>query len=53
MHAYYAPPKIILCQIESVDLKLMEMQSFPKYGIERLDRYFSPYVYYVCTKPGN
>jgi ubiquinone/menaquinone biosynthesis C-methylase UbiE len=51
VHAFYAPPKVILRQTESTGLTLLEMKWFPRYNIDWIDRYFSPYIYYVFAKP--
>jgi len=32
-------------------LKLLEMTWVKKLGIDRFDKYFSPYIYYAFTKP--
>ena len=51
VHAFYASPDFVVKQTEDVGLKLIEMKGFSKIGIERLDRFFSPYVHYVFLKP--
>jgi ubiquinone/menaquinone biosynthesis C-methylase UbiE len=50
-HAFYASQEFVVRQTEDVGLKLLEMRWFPKYGIGDLDRYLSPYIHYVFTKP--
>jgi ubiquinone/menaquinone biosynthesis C-methylase UbiE len=50
-YAFYAAPDFVVRQTEEVGLKLVEMQWFPRYGISSVDRYFSPYIHYVFTKP--
>lgn len=52
LHTYYAPPKVILQQIASVGLQLVEMRWHPWPGDRPQDRYFSPYIYYICSKAG-
>jgi hypothetical protein len=32
-------------------LKVVEMRWFRKLGLDRFDRYFSPYIHYVFRKP--
>jgi ubiquinone/menaquinone biosynthesis C-methylase UbiE len=51
LHTFYATPKVIIEQTEPTGLSLVEMRWFSKYGHERIDRFFSPYIYYVFTKP--
>ena len=50
-HAFYASQKFVLQQTEEVGLKFLEMKWFHRYGIESIDRYFSPYIHYVFRKP--
>jgi ubiquinone/menaquinone biosynthesis C-methylase UbiE len=51
MHGFYASRQFVSRQTGSLGLKLLEMRWSPKLGIDRLDRYFSPYIYYVFRKP--
>ena len=51
LHTFYARYEHVLEQSEAVGLRLLEMKWFPKFGIDRLDRYLSPYIQYVFTKP--
>lgn len=51
LHTFYGTPSVILRQTEAEGLRLVEMKWFPKFGIDSIDRYFSPYIQYVFTKP--
>jgi Methylase involved in ubiquinone/menaquinone biosynthesis len=51
LHTFYATHQHVIKQSEYAGLRLLEMRWFSKFGIERLDRYFSPYIQYVFTKP--
>jgi len=51
VHAFYASPQFVIRQTESFGLNLLEMQWFRTLGIDRLDRYFSPYIHYAFQKP--
>jgi ubiquinone/menaquinone biosynthesis C-methylase UbiE len=51
VHTLFASPEFVVQQTESVGLKLLEMRWFRKLGIDRFDRYFSPYIHYVFRKP--
>ena len=53
VYAFYASPGFVAGQTEAAGLKLVEMRGFCKLGTGRLDRYFSPYIHYVFTKPEN
>jgi ubiquinone/menaquinone biosynthesis C-methylase UbiE len=53
MHTLYTSPEFVIEQTERVGLKLLEMVWFKKLGNDRVDRYFSPYIHYVFTKPDN
>ena len=48
---FYATPKVVLQQTKAVGLRLVEVKWLPKYGIDAMDRHFSPYLQYVFTKP--
>jgi ubiquinone/menaquinone biosynthesis C-methylase UbiE len=51
VHTLFASPKFVVQQTQSFGLKLLEMRWFRKLGIDRFDRYFSPYIHYVFRKP--
>lgn len=51
LHTFYASPDCVIRQTESFGLKLLEMRWFRKLGIDRIDRYFSPYIHYAFRKP--
>jgi ubiquinone/menaquinone biosynthesis C-methylase UbiE len=51
IHTFYASPQFIVRQVESFGLQLLEMKWLRKLGINRLDRYFSPYIHYAFRKP--
>ena len=51
VRAYYASPEVVVRQTEEVGLRLLEKKGFSRIGVERLDMYFSPYIYYVFGKP--
>jgi ubiquinone/menaquinone biosynthesis C-methylase UbiE len=51
LHTFYASPQFVVRQTESFGLKLLEMRWFRKLGLDRFDRYFSPYIHYVFRKP--
>jgi ubiquinone/menaquinone biosynthesis C-methylase UbiE len=51
VHIFYASPEFVVRQTESFGLKLLEMKWFRKIGIDRFDRYFSPYIHYIFRKP--
>lgn len=51
VHTFYASSDFIVGQTEAVGLKLVEAKSFSKIEIERIDKYFSPYISYVFVKP--
>jgi len=48
---FFASPDFVIRQTESFGLQLLEMRWFRKLGIDRFDRYFSPYIHYVFRKP--
>lgn len=52
LHTFYGTPAVVLEQTQAVGLKLVETVWFPRSGNHRLDRFFSPYIQYVFTKPG-
>jgi ubiquinone/menaquinone biosynthesis C-methylase UbiE len=51
VHTLFASPEFVIRQTESFGLKLLEMRWFRKLGIDRFDRYFSPYIHYAFRKP--
>lgn len=51
VYAFYAHPRIVLEQTKKLGLRLVEMRWFSFYGLKSVDRYFSPYIYYVFEKP--
>jgi ubiquinone/menaquinone biosynthesis C-methylase UbiE len=51
LHTFYGTPAVVKQQTEATGLRLVEMTWFPKYGNERMDRFFSPYIHYVFMKP--
>ena len=51
VYAFYSSPGFVVRQTEAVGLKLLEIRGFFKLGTGRLDRYLSPYLHYVFTKP--
>jgi len=51
LHTFYGSAESVVCQTEEVGLKFVEMKGFSKLGDGRLDKYFSPYIHYVFTKP--
>lgn len=51
LHLYYGTPEIVRRQTEAAGLRFVEMKWFRKFGNDRLDRYFSPYLQYVFKKP--
>jgi ubiquinone/menaquinone biosynthesis C-methylase UbiE len=53
LHTLYTSRQFVVRQTESVGLKFLEMMWFRMIGNERIDRYFSPYIYYVFAKPAN
>jgi ubiquinone/menaquinone biosynthesis C-methylase UbiE len=53
MYTLYTSPEFVIEQTERVGLKLLEMVWFKMLGNDRVDRYFSPYIHYVFTKPDN
>lgn len=51
LHTFYGTPEVVVQQTEATGLKLIETAWFQKYGNERIDRFFSPYIHYVFMKP--
>jgi ubiquinone/menaquinone biosynthesis C-methylase UbiE len=51
VYSFYASPDFVVRQTEQVGLKLLEIKGFSKLGNGPVDRYFSPYLHYVFTKP--
>lgn len=52
-YLFYSTPEYVVRQAEEVGLKLLEMKEFTRIGVNRLDRYLSPYLHYVFTKSHN
>lgn len=50
LHTLYTSRKFVIQQSEKVGLKLLEIVWLKMIGNARIDRYFSPYYYYVFTK---
>jgi ubiquinone/menaquinone biosynthesis C-methylase UbiE len=53
LHTLYTSREFVIGQTEQVGLKFLETVWFRMIGNERIDRYFSPYIHYVFTKPVN
>ncbi len=51
LYTFYGSAELVVRQTEEVGLRLAEMKGFSRLGDGRLDRYFSPYIHYVFTKP--
>jgi ubiquinone/menaquinone biosynthesis C-methylase UbiE len=51
VHMFYASYEFVVAQTEEMGLKLLETRSFSRFRSERIDRYFSPYIYYAFFKP--
>ncbi len=47
----YTTPEYAVGQAESAGLELLEICGFNRFRSSRIDRYFSPYLHYVFTKP--
>lgn len=47
----YTVPRYVTEQTESTSLQLLEICGFNRFRSKRIDRYFSPYLHYVFTKP--
>jgi ubiquinone/menaquinone biosynthesis C-methylase UbiE len=50
-HTFYASQELVRRQTEETGLKLIEMRWFRRLGIDGFDRYLSPYIHYVFSKP--
>jgi ubiquinone/menaquinone biosynthesis C-methylase UbiE len=50
-HTFYASRQFVIRQTESLGLKLLEMKWHRKLGVDRFDRYFSPFIHYAFRKP--
>ena len=53
LHTFYAAPQFVVRQTESFGLKFVEMRWFRTVGLDRFNRYFSPYIHYVFRKPAD
>lgn len=53
MQLFWASPEFVVRQTEEVGLRLVEMRWCSKFKVDRVDRYFAPYIYYVFVKPLN
>lgn len=51
LHTLYTSREFVIRQTEQVGLKLLEIVWLKMIGNARIDRYFSPYYYYVFMKP--
>ena len=51
LHTLYTSREFVIRQTEQMGLNLLEIVWLKMIGHERIDRYFSPYCYYVFTKP--
>ena len=51
LHTLYTSREFVIRQTEQMGLKLLEIVWLRMVGNARIDRYFSPYYYYVFTKP--
>ena len=51
LHTLYTSREFVIRQTEQVGLELLEIECLKMIGNARIDRYFSPYLYYVFTKP--
>jgi ubiquinone/menaquinone biosynthesis C-methylase UbiE len=50
-YTFYTSPDYVVRQTEQFGLRLVELRGFARFKNERIDRYFSPYISYVFTKP--
>lgn len=53
LHTLYTSRDFVIQQTEKVGLRFLELTWLRMIGCEPVDRYFSPYLYYVFTKPTN
>ena len=53
LHTLYTSVDFVIRQTESTGLKFLETLWLKMIGIDPVDKYFSPYLYYVFTKSGN
>jgi ubiquinone/menaquinone biosynthesis C-methylase UbiE len=53
LHTLYTSVDFVIRQTESTGLKLLETMGLKMIGNDRVDRYFSPYIYYVFAKRGD
>jgi SAM-dependent methyltransferase len=53
LHTLYTSVDFVIRQTESIGLQLLETMWLKMIGSDRVDKYFSPYLYYVFTKMGN
>jgi ubiquinone/menaquinone biosynthesis C-methylase UbiE len=53
LHTLYTSADFVIRQTESTGLKFLETMWLKMIGNDRVDKYFSPYLYYVFTKRGN
>jgi len=51
VHTFYASSRFVVRQTEEVGLNLLEIRGFCRLENEPIDRYFSPYIHYVFSKP--
>lgn len=50
-HTLYTSYEFVIERTEQEGLKFLEAVWFKRVGIDRIDRYFSPYIHYVFGKP--
>ena len=53
LHTLYTSVDFAIRQTENTGLQLLETTWLKMIGSDRVDKYFSPYLYYVFTKRGN
>ena len=53
LHTLYTSADFVIRQTESTGLKFLETMWLKMIGNDRVDKYFSPYLYYIFTKRGN
>ncbi len=53
VNTLYASSDFVIRQTEAVGLKLLEAKCFSKFKVDRIDKYFSPYISYVFMKPND